>query len=329
MDPTIYIPHWTGAGLLRRTIASLEAQTAPCRVVVVDNASADGSLKVLEQDFPWVEVVNMERNRGFGVALNKATMEVAGDPLLFLNDDVECEPGFVEAMLARCDGVEMVAGVLLQDENPGLIDSAGVIADARTLMAFDYLQGEPVEVAETAPPPFGPTGGAALYRRAAFEKIGGFDERIFLYYEDLDLALRMHAEGARCALASDARGRHVGSATLGQRSGEKYVHTGWSRAYMLRRYGIMRKPANAVRAIASEAGVCAGQLALDHTAKGVVGRARGWHAAAGLGRRELPANGLINLSLIDRLSRRARGRVWKRKRQPPGSKPDSTPTRQG
>ena len=308
-DPTIYIPHWNGAGRLRRTLASLEKQTRPCRVVVVDNASADGSLELLEQEFPWADVVHMDRNEGFGVALNRATAAVAGDPLLFLNDDVECEPDFVEAMLAGRDGAEMVAGVLLQDENPDLIDSAGVTADARTLMAFDYLQGEPAEVAETAAPPFGPTGGAALYARVAFERIGGFDERIFLYYEDLDLALRMHAEGARCVLASPARGRHVGSATLGQHSGEKYVHTGWSRAYMLRRYGVMRNPANAIRALASEAGVCAGQLALDRTAKGVVGRARGWHAAAKLERRELPANGLLKLSLFGRLSRRAHRRL--------------------
>ncbi|MGZ8666469.1 MAG: glycosyltransferase family 2 protein [Solirubrobacterales bacterium] len=308
-DPTIYIPHWNGAGRLRRTLASLEKQTRPCEVVVVDNASADGSLELLEQQFPSVEVVRMSRNEGFGVALNKATATVAGDPLIFLNDDVECEPDFVEAMLAARGEAEMVAGVLLQDDHPELIDSAGVTADARTLMAFDYLQGEPVEVAESAAPPFGPTGGAALYVRAAFEQIGGFDERIFLYYEDLDLALRLRAEGARCALASLARARHVGSATLGQRTGEKYAHTGWSRAYMLRRYGVMRNPANAIRAFASEAGVCAGQLALDHTVKGIVGRGRGWRAGAKLERRELPANGLIQLSLLDRLSRRAQRRL--------------------
>ena len=66
----------------------------------MDNASDDGSLELLEQEFPWVEVVRMARNEGFGVALNRATATVAGDPLIFLNDDVECEPDFVEAMLA-------------------------------------------------------------------------------------------------------------------------------------------------------------------------------------------------------------------------------------
>lgn len=319
MDPTLYIPHWNSAGRLRRAISSLGNQTVPCQVVVVDNASTDGSLEEVLGEFPWVEVVRMERNRGFGVALNRATEAVGGDPLIFLNDDVECEPGFVEAMLAAAERAEMVAGVLLQDENPGLIDSAGIIADARTLMAFDYLQGRPVEAAETAPPPLGPTGGAALYARAAFEEIGGFDERIFLYYEDLDLALRMHAAGASCTLASGARAGHVGSATLGQRSGQKYIHTGWTRAYMLRRYGIMRNPANAVRTLGSEAAVCAGQVLLDHTAKGIVGRAKGWRAAAGLDPRELPPGGLSGLPLRTSLLRRARRRLWGPK-QPPTAK---------
>ena len=98
----------------------------------------------------------------------------------------------------------MVAGVLVQEAAPGLIDSAGVVAD-RTLMGFDYLHGEPLEAAERAPDPLGPTGGAALYRLDAFRAASGFDERIFLYYEDLDLALRLRAAGARCRLAAGAR----------------------------------------------------------------------------------------------------------------------------
>ena len=110
-------------------------------------------------------------------------------------------------------------------------------------MGFDYLHGEPVAAAAGAPDPLGPTGGAALYRRAAFEAVGGFDERIFLYYEDLDLALRMAAGGGRCRLAPEARALHAYSASLGAASGAKYARTGWSRGYMLRRYGVTARPA--------------------------------------------------------------------------------------
>ncbi len=221
-------------------------------------------------------MLGLERNIGFGPALNHAVREHRADPLIFLNSDVECEPRFVEALLdAAAEGVQSVAGVLLQEQAPGLIDSAGVVAD-RTLMGFDYLHGEPREAAVGAADPLGPTGGAALYDRRAFDAVGGFDERIFLYYEDLDLALRMAGAGARCRLAPGATALHAYSAGLGAASAAKYERTGWSRGYMLRRYGVMSRPRDAVRVLAIEGAICAGQLLKDRTAAGLRGRLRGW-----------------------------------------------------
>ncbi len=200
----------------------------------------------------------------------------------------------------------MVAGVLLAERDPRFIDSAGSIAD-RTLMGFDYLNGEPREAARSAAAPLGPSGGAALFSRSAFESVGGFDERIFLYYEDLDLALRLRARGARCALAPDAAAVHAYSRTLGAASGAKYAHTGWSRGYMLRRYGVMGRPRDALRVLAAEGVLCAGQLLRDRTVSGLKGRLRGWRDARGLPARTAVAEGLSDLSLGEALAlRRAR-----------------------
>ena len=234
--------------------------------------------------------------------------EAPGDPVILLNNDAVPEPRFVEALLDELrDGVDSVAGMLLQERAPELIDSAGVVADA-TLMGFDYLHGEPVEAAATAAPPLGPTGGAALYRRAALEAVGGFDERIFLYYEDLDLALRLAARGGRCALAPEARALHAYSASLGAASAGKYAWTGWSRGYMLRRYRVMRSPRLALRAFAAEAVLCAGQLLRDRTAAGMKGRLRGWHDAAGLEPRDVDRASLLDLSGREALALRRRRR---------------------
>ena len=213
-------------------------------------------------------MLEIGENLGFGPAINRAVRERPADPVILLNNDIECEPGLIEAMLdAQADGAESVAGVLLQERDPGRIDSAGVVADA-TLMGFDYLHGEPVASAAAAPDPLGPTGGAALYSRAAFEAVGGFDERIFLYYEDLDLALRMAAAGGRCRLAPRRRAIHAYSASLGAGAAEKYARTGWSRGYMLRRYGVMSSPRRALRALACEAALCAASCLLDRTGRG-------------------------------------------------------------
>ena len=308
MRPAVYIPNFNGAAQLGRTLRSLGAQTRPVDVVVVDNGSSDDSVELARRELPEVRVLELGSNLGFGPAINRALAEHPADPVILLNNDAEAEPRFVEALLDGLgEGVDTVAGVLLQERSPELIDSAGVVADA-TLMGFDHLHGEPVEAAAGAPDPLGPTGGAALYRRAALDAVGGFDERIFLYYEDLDLALRIAAAGGRCRLAPEARALHAYSASLGAASARKYGWTGWSRGYMLRRYGVMGNPRLALRALACEGALCAGQLLKDRTAAGLKGRLRGWRDGAGLDRRDVGDVALLDLSAREALALRRRRR---------------------
>lgn len=308
METAVYIPNFEGERWLGRALASLREQSVECPLVVADNGSRDGSAELVRSEFPEVRLLELGANLGFGAALDRAIAAHPADNAILFNNDAAAEPRFVEALL---DGlgpdVETVAGVLTQERDPGLIDSAGVVADA-TLMGFDHLHGEPVAAALGAPDPLGPTGGAGLYRRRALDAVGGFDERIFLYYEDLDLALRIAARGGRCRLAGAARALHAYSASLGAASGRKYERTGWSRAYMLRRYDVMRDPGLALRALTCEAALCAGQLLRDRTARGIAGRLRGWRAAAGLQRRSVGSAPLLEISAREALARRRRRR---------------------
>jgi GT2 family glycosyltransferase len=303
---TVYIPTLDGGEKLERCLESLRHQTEPVHVVVADNGEGDGSAVLLGDRFPEVIRVAFGRNLGFGNALNRAIAAAGEGAIVLLNDDAVAEPELVERLLEAAGQAEMVAAALLSERDPGLIDSAGVLVD-QTLMAFDYLSGESVTRLDGAPAPLGPTGGAALYARDAFAAVGGFDERMFLYYEDVDLALRMRAAGARCALAPDARAVHGYSLTLGARSGGKYARTGWSRGYLLRRYGISSRPSTALQAAAREAAICAGQLLRDRTLAGARGRLRGWRDAASLPPRELPADTVTRMSLRQALALRSGG----------------------
>jgi GT2 family glycosyltransferase len=301
----IYIPNFNGERHLDRVLRALRAQTAAAEVVIADNGSTDGSAELIRGEFPEVRLLELGENLGFGRALNRAIEAHPADAVILLNNDTEPEPRFVEALLDGLGpGVDSVAGVLLQERAPELIDSAGVLAD-RTAMGFDHLHGEPATVLASAPDPLGPTGGAALYRREAFAAVGGFDERIFLYYEDLDLALRLAAAGGRCRLAPEARALHAYSASLGARSGAKFARTGWSRGYLLRRYGVMRAPLDAARVLLVEGAICAGQLVKARTSAGLRARVRGYRAGAGLPRRELPPAGLLEISPLEALRHRA------------------------
>src|ERR1700733_5811759 len=109
--PAVYIPNFNGSERIGRALRSLREQSRPVDVIVVDNGSSDGSLALLHDEFPEVTVLALERNLGFGPALNRAVAEHPADPLILLNNDAECEPRFVEALLdAASEGVRAVAG---------------------------------------------------------------------------------------------------------------------------------------------------------------------------------------------------------------------------
>jgi N-acetylglucosaminyl-diphospho-decaprenol L-rhamnosyltransferase len=316
---SVYIPNLDGGERLCRTLETLAAQTMSAPVVVIDNGSRDDSPAAAERE--GARVIRLDRNIGFGRALNLGVAEFPAQRLVFLNNDVDCEPRLLEALVGASEAAaaDTVAGVLLQMEREDLIDSAGVVAD-RTLLAWDYLHGAPVDEATAADPPLGPTGGAALVKRDIFERVGGFDERIFAYLEDLDLALRIRCAGGVSALAPSARALHHHSPTLGSGSEAKNRLMGWSRGYLLRRYGILRDPALVAPTLARELAIAGGQLLIDRTATGIAGRLAGWSAAAGLPRRPLPADGLLDVSTVEAL------RMRSLRRRPPAPESTSPPS---
>jgi GT2 family glycosyltransferase len=121
--------------------------------------------------------------------------------------------------------------------------------------------------------------------------MGGLDEAIFAYSEDLDLALRLRAVGWDAAVTPDAVGMHLGSATHGHRTAWQRRHAGFARGYLLRRYGVLRSRHGA-RALATEATVALGDAVLSRDLAALSGRVAGWRSASGLARRSAPADAL-------------------------------------
>ena len=131
----------------------------------------------------------------------------------------------------------MTAGVLLQGAAPELIDSAGIELDT-TLGSWDYLWNRPVSALAAAHDPVGPCGGAAAYRLPVFRELGGFDETLFAYWEDVDLALRFREAGWRCVLAPGARAVHKHGQTLGAASPTARRLEAFGRGYVLAKYRV-------------------------------------------------------------------------------------------
>jgi N-acetylglucosaminyl-diphospho-decaprenol L-rhamnosyltransferase len=236
---TVVIPTRNGRDLLRDALESLERQTAEHAVVVVDNASTDGTAGLVAERFPHVRLVRNEQNLGFGRPLNAAVASVETPLVVLLNNDVVCEPQLVERLIEPFDdeAVAMVAGILLQHDDSHLVDTAGIEIDG-TLRAWDQLWNRPVGLLADAAPPLGPSGGAAAYRTDVFRAAGGFDDAFFAYWEDVDLALRLRLAGHRCARADGARVLHKHGQTLGASSPAQRRLEAFGRGFVLARFRV-------------------------------------------------------------------------------------------
>jgi GT2 family glycosyltransferase len=184
-------------------------------------------------------VVRLGENLGFAAANNIALAQAQGQMVALVNDDVVVEPGWLEQLVAVLDDrpeVASVQGLNLQLDNPSRIDGWG-LGFNRRWQAVQLGVGQFVHTAPTAiTEVFGVSATAALYRRAALEKVGGtrrqyeevggtqfekeggtrrqvFDERLFAYYEDVELAARLRGAGFTACAVPSARTRHAGSST--------------------------------------------------------------------------------------------------------------------
>ena len=264
-----------------RLLDSLPAAGTGFETIVVDNGTGSERLAREATDREGVELVRLDENAGYSRAVNRAARSAQGDVLVLLNDDSVVDPGYVERVIAPIDsvaGIVMAAGVMRDSERPELIETAGIEID-RTLLAYDYLNGEPVEVLDgPVADPVGPSGAAAAFDRGAFLDAGGFDESLFAYLEDVDLVLRLRLAGAECRLAKDARGSHEHSGTLGHGSSRKDYLAGYGRGYLLRKWSVInprRVPGIAVRELI----VAGGQTLVDRNLGPLRGRLAGLRAS--------------------------------------------------
>ncbi len=275
--------------LTRSCLEHLQAQTRPHRVHLCDNGCDEGTAERARADFPDVEVQRLERNMPYPVACNAAVAAGDADVVVTLNNDVDVRPDFLERLVAPLEADAEVgsAAPLLLRPGEQAIDSAGMLAD-RTLAPFPRWHGhEPAAARADEPVLIGPGGGAAAFRRSAWDQVGGLDPTIFAYYEDFDLLLRLSAAGWRTAMALDAVAVHLGSATHGHRSASSRRLGGFGRGYLLRRYGVLRSRA-AGRALLTEALAVAGDAVVSRDLAALRGRVAGWRAGAGLPRHARP-----------------------------------------
>jgi len=226
--------------LLKACLESVVRQTYARReLLVVDNASMDGSAAMVQATFPQARLLPLERNFGYAGGHNRGLREARGAYVLLLNADVVLEPTFLEEMvrvMEHADDVGMVQGKLFQMTSrrdlifPRHIDSVGLLMhrNRRTLLrGYGEADQGQYDACEEI---FAPDGAAPLYRRAMLEdiRVDGqyFDEAFFMYREEVDLGWRARWRGWRAFYAPKAMAWHLRRYAPGHR---------WRQAKWLRR----------------------------------------------------------------------------------------------
>lgn len=226
----VVIASWNGRQLLPECLAALAAQTfRGFEVIVVDNGSTDGSAAWLAAHAPTVRVICNAANRGFAAANNQGIAASDAPLVATLNNDAVPEPAWLDRLVEAADRLDwagMFASQISLRDSGGRLDSTGIEVD-RAGIAWNRDWKKPGPDRSTEPIEiFGPSAAAALYRRAMLDQIGLFDEDLFAYYEDVDLAWRARRAGWRCAYVPQARVEHAHSATSGLRSPFKSYYLG-------------------------------------------------------------------------------------------------------
>jgi GT2 family glycosyltransferase len=221
----VVIPTWNGAHFLAGSLASLAEQTHPADIIVVDNASTDGTAELVRERFPDVMLIALDANRGFAGAVNvglERALADGADYVALLNNDALAEADWlarlVETAEAHPEAGIVTSKFLLEDRVH--IDSTG---DFYSSWGWAYPRGrdEPDQGQYDDPAHrevFCGSGGASLFRASMLREVGPFDEDYFAYLEDQDLGFRAQLMGWRARYEPRARAYHrmMGtSATLG------------------------------------------------------------------------------------------------------------------
>ncbi|HEU5097708.1 MAG TPA: glycosyltransferase family 2 protein, partial [Roseiflexaceae bacterium] len=202
---------YNSARLLPEFFAALgTTRDAAYEVLVVDNASSDGTPELVAERYPQAQLLANAENGGFGRACNQGGRAARGDLLVFLNPDVIVTPSWL-AILARHMREHPDAAIIC----PTTLDSS----DGRLEIgdwgprAGQERTSQPPTVADTAAVP----GCAMMIRRAAWDQLGGFDERFFLYWEDTELCWRAWLQGWRVLEDLEACVYHERGGSAGDR----------------------------------------------------------------------------------------------------------------
>lgn len=220
----IVILNWNGRDMMRKYLPSVVEYSDGAEIVVADNASTDGSIEMLRQEFPTVRTIVLDRNWGFAEGYNKALQQIDAEYYLLLNSDVRVEKGWLEPMMSylrKHDDVAACQPKLLSELNPSCFEYAGACGGFIDRYGYPYCRGRVLDTVErdrgqynTVMEILWATGACLLIRSADYWEAGGLDGRFFAHNEEIDLCWRLNNMGRRVVCVPQSKAYHLGGGTL-------------------------------------------------------------------------------------------------------------------
>ena len=217
MKISVIIPNWNGKNLLQDCLRSLGRQSfRDFEIILVDNGSNDASVEYVNKKFPKVKIIVLQKNFGFARAINEGVKKTLADYVAFLNNDTEVDKDWLKNLISCANSHPEVVSVnskLLNFYDRKKIDGVGILVNevgqARSIGWQEQDSGQ----FEKEQYIFGASGGAALFRRTDFIKVGMFDENYFMYCEEVDFAFRAQFLGYKSIYCPGAVVYHKHKAT--------------------------------------------------------------------------------------------------------------------
>lgn len=214
---SVIIPNWNGKNLLKDCLESLRHQSYQAfEIILVDNGSIDGSIEYIKNFFPKVKIISLDKNYGFAKAINEGVKQSGAKYVVFLNNDATVDSCWLENLIKTADNHRTVISVnskILNFYDREKIDGVGIlineVGQARSIGWDEKDQGQFDQESYI----FGATGGASLFRRNGFIKVGMFDENYFMYSEEVDFAFRAQFMGFKSIYCPKALVYHKHKAT--------------------------------------------------------------------------------------------------------------------
>ena len=227
----VVILNWNGEKMLREFLPDVVRHSTGAEIVVADNASTDGSLQMLEREFPTVRRIVLDRNYGFAQGYHLALEQVDAEFYLLLNNDVQVGADWLSPLLEYMDKNPHVAACqpkLLCHWDRTRFEYAGASGGYIDAWGYPYCRGRVMGTVEEDKGQYDEpasllwaTGAALMIRREAYWLAGGLDGRFFAHQEEIDLCWRLRSRGYRIACVPQSKVWHVGGGTLPKDSPHK------------------------------------------------------------------------------------------------------------